>query len=368
MSALLWLLALVLANVVLFGLPLLPALREWRKRGNAPLFIPADDEAGIGYFAERFRQRLAADWDTATLFEEAGAGTMAFLPTLEASREALPATIVAQYRLVSGVVVGVPALDVAEQPTLVGDVVRLVTGTHQLGEIYARDRLDVPSGSVIRAALCDGDMRLGPGSGVLRWAHAQRLEAGAGARVMGRASAREVIALDAACRFERLAAPEIHFAGGADDDRTGSERDALRPWIADPKARVTRESGGRLLCTGQVDIPPGSLVEGHLIVRGRLTLGAGCRVTGGIKVHGPLTLGAGTCVEGALFATGEIRLGEGCTAGGPVSSARGVHLAAGCRVGRRNRPTSLIAPVVSVGARCTCHGSLWARTNGRVDG
>lgn len=368
MTALLWLLALVLANVLLFGLPLLPALREWRKRGNAPLFIPADDEAGIGYFAERFRQRLAADWDTATLFEETGADLAAFLPTLQASRDDLPAAIVAQYRLVSGVVVGVPALDVAEQPTLVGDVVRLVTGTHQLGEIYARDRLDVPDGSVIRAALCDGDMRLGPGSGILRWAHARRLDADTGARVMGRASAREAIALDASCRFERLAAPEIRFAGGADDDRPGFDQETLRPWVADPKARVTRESGGRLLCTGHVDIPAGSLVDGHLIVRGRLTLGAGCRITGGIKVHGALTLGAGSCVEGALFATGEIRLGERCTVGGPVSSARGVHLAAGCRVGGRHRPTSLVAPVVSVGTRCTCHGSLWARTNGRVDG
>ena len=368
MNALVWLLALVLANAALLGLPLLPALREWRKRGNAPLFIPADDEAGIGYFAERFRQRLAADWDTATLFEEESVEGIPFLSTLEAARGALPTTIMAHYRLVSGGVVGVPALDVAEQPTLVGDVVRLASGTHQLGEIYARDRLDAPGGSVIRAALCDGDMRLGAGSGILRWVHARRLHAGAGSRVMGRASARDTIALDAGCRFERLAAPEIRFAGGADADAVATTQETLQSWLADAKSRVTHESGGRLLCTGNVGIPAGSLIDGHLIVRGRLTLGAGCRVTGGIKVHGPLTLGAGTRVEGALFATGEIRLDAGCSVDGPVSSARGIRLAAGCRVGRRERPTSLVAPNVSVGARCTCHGSLWARTNGRVDG
>lgn len=367
MSAALWLLLLLVANATLFALPLLPALREWRKRGNAPLFIPADDEAGIGYFAERFRQRLAADWDSAKLFEEANPASD-FMATLVSARDALPAGITAQYRLVSGDVVGVPALATAEQPTLVGDVVRLIGGTHQLGEVYARERLDAPRGSVIRAALCDGDLRLGPGSGILRWAHAARLEAGVGSRVMGRASAREVIALDAGCEFERLAAPEIRFAGGAPDAATPAENGMLHPWVADPKARVAHEAGGRLLCVGDIAIPDRSLVDGHLIVRGNLTLGMGCRVTGGIKVHGALTLGDGTFVAGAVFATGEIQLGSGCAVDGPVSSARGVRLAPGCRVGHRNRPTSLVAPRVSIGHRCTCHGSLWARTNGRVEG
>lgn len=358
-----WLLLLVLANAVLFGLPLLPALREWRKRGNAPLFIPADDEAGIGYFADRFRQRLAADWDSATLFE-AGSDEP-FAAALQAASESLPEGIVAQYRIACGDVVGVPSLATSEQPTLVGDVVRLIRGTHQLGEIYARDQLDAAGGSVIRAALCDGALRLGPGSGILRWAHGVRVEAGPGSRMMGRVSARDVVTLDAGCRFERLSAPELRFAGGA------AEHDAApmpsRRWVAGGKARVAHESGGRLLCTGHVEIPDGSLVDGHLIVRGRLTLGAGCRVTGGIKVHGPITLGEGTHVVGAMFATGEIRLGERCVVDGPVSSARGIRLAPGCRVGRRERPTSLVAPAVSIGHHCTCHGSLWARTNGRVD-
>lgn len=368
MSAALWLLLLLVANATLLALPLLPALREWRKRGNAPLFIPADDEAGIGYFAERFRQRLAADWDSATLFEEANLAGEDFVAKLRAMRDALPQAITTQYRLVSGDVVGVPALATAEQPTLVGDVVRLIGGTHQLGEIYARERLDAPRGSVIRAALCDGDMFLGPGSGMLRWAHAARLEAGAGSRVMGRASARHAIALDQGCQFERLAAPEIRFAGGAPDVAPDRSTSGLQRWVADPKARVAHESGGRILCSGHVDVPPGSLVEGHLIVRGRLTLGAGSHVTGGIKVHGALQVGDGVHVAGAVFATGDIRFGADCTVDGPISSARGVHLAPGCRVGRTDRPTSLVAPVVSIGRGCTCHGSLWARTNGIVEG
>jgi hypothetical protein len=364
MSGVLWLLLLVVANALLFGLPLLPALREWRKRGNAPLFIPADDEAGIGYFAERFRQRLAADWDSASLFEPGA--DLELAPALQAAGKMLPDAIVAQYRIASGDVVGVPTLATAEQPTLVGDAIRLVRNTHQLGEIYARKALDAPGGSVIRAALCDGAMRLGPGSGILRWAHGVHVEAGAGSRMMGRVSARDFVALDAGCRFERLSAPELRFAGGAPEQEPVAA--PTRRWVADARARVAHESAGRLLCTGDVAIPAGSLVDGHLIVRGRLTLGAGCRVTGGIKVHGPLTLADDTHVVGAMFATGEIRLGERCTVEGPVSSARGIRLASGCRVGRRNRPTSLVAPDVSIGHRCTCHGSLWARTNGRVDG
>lgn len=365
MTPALWLLLLFVANVALFCLPLLPAFAEMRKRGNAPLFIPADDEAGIGYFAQRFRQRLAADWNSATLFEPDAPPHPDYAAAVRAAHAALPASIGAQYRVVEGELRGVPRLDSAEQATVVTATLRLARGTHLLGEAYAHARLDAPGGSVLRAVLCDGELVLGPGSGILRWAHARRVTAGDGSRLMGRLSARESIALGRGCQFERLAAPELRFGAGAGEPPA---REApTRAWIADARARVVRESLDRLLCNGDVAVPPNSLVDGQLIVRGRLTLGAGCEVRGGIKVHGTVVFGDDIHVRGALFASGDVTLGMRCAVDGPVSSAGAVRLGAGCRVGRRNQPTSLVASVVSVAPGCTCHGSIWARTNGRVD-
>ena len=360
-----WLLLLFAANVALFCLPLLPAFAEMRKRGNAPLFIPADDEAGIGYFAQRFRQRLAADWNSATLFEPDAPPDPAYAGALRAAHAALPASIGAQYRAVEGELRGAPRLDSAEQPTVVADTLRLARGTHLLGEAYAHARLEAPGGSVLRAVLCDGELALGPGSGILRWAHARRVVAGDGSRLRGRLSAGESTALGRGCQFDRRAAPGLHFGGGTPGL---PEREApTRAWIADAHARVVRESLDRLLCSGDVSVPPGSLVDGQLIVRGRLTLGAGCHVRGGIKVHGAVVLGDDVRVSGALFASGDVTLGMRCAVDGPVSSAGAVRLGAGCRIGRSNQPTSLVAPVVSIAPGCTCHGSIWARTNGRVD-
>ncbi|HSR64085.1 MAG TPA: hypothetical protein VLM17_00555 [Xanthomonadaceae bacterium] len=365
MTPALWLLLLFAANVALFCLPLLPAFAEMRKRGNAPLFIPADDEAGIGYFAERFRQRLAADWNSATLFEPGGPGDAGYVATLGAAHAALPASIAIQYRMAEGELRGAARLDAAEQPTVVGGTLRLARGTHLLGEAYAHARLDAPGGSVLRAVLCDGELVLGPGSGILRWAHARRIATGDGSRAMGRLSATESLSLGRGCQFERLSAPELRFGGGAAaQDPTPA---STRGWVADRRARVVRESLDRLLCNGDVSIPPGSLVDGQLIVRGRLTLGAGCHVRGGIKVHGPVALGDDVVVSGAVFASGDATFGMRCSVDGPVSSAGVVRLGAGCRIGRMEHPTSLVAPVVSVAPGCTCHGSIWARTNGRVD-
>lgn len=365
MTPALWLLLLFAANVALFCLPLLPAFAEMRKRGNAPLFIPADDEAGIGYFAVRFRQRLAADWNSATLFEPDAPAGAACADALRAAHAALPASIGAQYRVVDGDLRGVARLDSAEQVTVVADTLRLARATHLLGEAYVQTRLDAPGGSVLRAVLCDGDLALGPGSGILRWAHARRVSAGDGSRMMGRLSATESITLGRGCQFERLSAPELRFGNGAAGQAARSA--PTRAWIADARAHVVRESLDRLLCSGDVSVPAGSLVDGQLIVRGRLTLGAGCHVRGGIKVHGPVVLGDEVCVSGALFATGDATLGMRCAVDGPVSSAGVVRLGAGCRIGRADQPTSLVASVVSVAPGCTCHGSIWARTNGRVD-
>ena len=369
MSTLAWFGLLLLANVGMFWLPLLPALREWRRHDSDPLRIPADDEAGTDYFAERFRLRLAADWDDATLFARQSAEDAGAWPRFQDAVARLPSPISSRYRLATGdgVVRGERSLRERELPVLVGDQVELAAGGNYLGEIFARERIVIAAGSVIRAALCDGRIELGAGCGVLRWVHARQVVIGAGARVAGRVSASTEIRIAPDCRFERLSAPIIAFGNGA----TPAALPAQGLPEADP-ARLSdaewQPAARRWLCTGDLSIPDGHAVDGHLVVRGHLRIGSHCRIEGSIKAHGGASIGPGTRVAGAVFAHGPIEIADGCTLAGPLSSSRGILLGDGCTVGAIDALASLAAPSITVSGHCTCHGSLWARSHGTTCG
>jgi len=372
MSWLLWLGLLVAANAALFLLPLLPALAEWRRR-SLPLHIPFDDEAGIIYFADRFRQRLAADWGNALLFAPAAGPSTAMVPigqSLHAIAAQLPTPVRRQYRIAEAgeVVKGVPRLGTAEQPTLIGDVVRLAVNTHYVGEIYARDRLHALGGNVIRAVLCDGAIELDRGCGVLRWAHGRSIVVAEGSRAMGRLSAIETIAVGQGCSFERLSAPVLWFGGSATKPPASPASKAGRTLVAAdfPDAGIEYQPGSsRWLCDGDLAIPDDSVIDGSLVVRGRLRIGARSRIHGSLKAHGEIVIATDCRIDGAVFADGAISIAERCQLNGPLASAGHVMLGDDCVVGRPGRPTSVVAPTITVG-RCTCHGVTWARRNGRT--
>lgn len=369
MSAYGWFLLLLAANVILFWLPLVPALREWRDRSGEPLYIPADDETGTDYFAERFRQRLMADWDDAGLFSPrphprlgGNAGN-----DLQQAAQHLPAGIAARYRAVTdgSEVQGERHPHDGAQPVLVGQRIRLAPGCSYLGEIYARDELVVREGGLLRAVLCDGAIELGAGCGVLRWAHGQRITLGPHSRAAGRLSASEHIQVANGCRFERLSAPRIVFGKGAD------AVDPPHPAGASLPVDLSRTHGvewqgetGRWLCDGDLDIGDNLLVDGHLIVRGNLRIGAGCLLRGSVKVYGSATLGSGSSIAGAMFARGTIDVGAGCELAGPLSSSHAIQIGNGCRIGTGSRMSSLAAPDILIAGDCTCHGSIWARNEG----
>lgn len=366
---------LVAANLMLLALPLLPALLELRRRGLQPLHIPADDEAGIRYFADSFRRHLEADLGPTALFgpgADAGGTGIQSVP-LPAPAGA-GATIAAQYRFASSAAAqpyGSPRALTSSEPVLVGDVVELASGSDYLGEIYARHALTASHGSLIRAILCDGAITLGTQCGILRWAHARRIVVGAGSRAMGRVSATESLHLGPNCAFERISAPTILIGAHARRDAGGktaspgrvvaaltrlAESDRLR-W--DP---MTHRWMGR----GLLEIADHCAIEGNMVVHGDLVLGSGCAVHGSIKCHGSIMIGRGTTIDGNCFALKRIHLGADASVTGQVSSLTSIQIDSGCVLGRLSRPASTIASELTISGDCVFHGSLWARATGRT--
>lgn len=369
-----WLALLVLANAALLLLPMLPALAEWRRRDARPLYIPDDDETGIEYFAARFRQHLLEDWhgDPFFLAREPG-GSITAMPAQQVALAPVPAGLAGRYRIAApGIpVVGRDGAGRTLEPVLVGGDLLLAEGHDYLGDIYARTRLSSPGGSVIRAVLCDGDVELGPRSGILRWAHARNLRIGAGSRVLGRLSALESVALGTDCRFQRVKAPVIDTGPGRDWPGIPAPiRNDAQPRDADaapePDMLQWQQHSARWTCDGDTMLPPGCVVDGDLIVRGNLRLGAGCVIHGSIKAYGDVEIGPGSQVLGSCFSRGRIGVRHNTRILGQLSSIAAISFEDGCMVGRPGRPASTIAPDISIKGTCRFHGSLWARDNGRI--
>ncbi|MDQ3038497.1 MAG: polymer-forming cytoskeletal protein [Pseudomonadota bacterium] len=381
MNHLAWLALLVAANVALLLLPMLPALREWRRPPPKPLFIPEDDEAGIEYFAASFRQRLATDWNNDPFFlasPPASADTgLLVLPADSTASMVVPTAHVGEYRIArAGTLIDGPnASGRALEPVLIGDAIEIAGGKDYLGDIYARSSLRGSGQNIIRAALCDGDIALGPGSGILRWAHAHNLYIGNGSRIPGRISALSSITLGTGCRFVRVKAPAIDLGPqGTWPSSAPSNGVDPRPLRADAEDQLPTASDGmhwhrdtaRWTSDGDIELPAGSVLTGDLIVRGNVTLGAACTIQGSIKSYRDVIMGIGTVIEGSCFARGKIVLKQSSRVFGQLSSIMAITCEDGCTVGRPGRPASTIAPDITIIGTCRFHGSLWARNSGRI--
>ena len=186
-------------------------------------------------------------------------------------------------------------------------------------EVYCLGNIDAGPGSAFRAVGCDGELRLGAGCSVSRWAAAEGpLTAGEGASLGVSAASAKSIALSGGCVFRSLFAPEII---------TGPSTAALPPFP---------------LLAGAAELPPGR-TEGSLISRSPVRLKAGTELNGSVKSHASVLLEDGVKVSGGIFAEGDIYIGRNCLIGGNVFSQGSALLGSGTVVGAHGGVKSVIA-------------------------
>lgn len=360
-----WLAAFLAVTAIVFMLPLLPALVEWRRRADAaPLTVVRAHDGQITHFAATFRRFLEAN-----------------LPPLDDD----PAHVHAvrdialndggSCQVVGGD--GVPRLDDAELAA--GATRTMVVGRAPLSlpdgvlfetEMYAAQGIAGGSRNALRALLSDGDVLLGDGIGIIRWAHAAgRFACGPGSRLAGRVSSDTAIHLQRDTTFGRMRAPVILF--GDDGDGDGGPA-GVRPAHADARATLARPADllddgcGRWLVGGALDIAGATAHRGDLVVRGALTVGRGSRIDGGCKGQGWVDVGADAVIAGAVVSTGRLHIGAGARIAGPVVAEGTVVIDAGSVIGSPSAPTTVTADRVRVAEGAVIHGSVWPRIEGTV--
>lgn len=345
-------------------LPLAPALREWRRPTDvAPLRVAQLSAVDARHFARGFEvyveSHLSAVLDAIGPGDDSAEGVMPDgTPYLVAGADGRPRITAAERA----------GNDVQRVVASAGDL-RLWEGVRFRREAYARGSLEVGEAATVRAAMADGDVRLMPRSRSLRWVHAaDTVVAGADCVLHGRVTAGESITIAVGAVFERLNAPRLRLGAGPDAASVPGPTPAradLRVLEPDEVPHLV-STEVRWLVDGDLTVPADRLVPADVVATGRIRIGTGARVEGGLKSHGDLELGRGVRVEGAAVAGGSLSVGARSRVHGPALAERVIELADGAVVGAPNHPTTVSAPRIRAGVDVVCHGTVWARVEGRT--
>ena len=342
-----WLLLFLLTALVMV-LPMAPALREWRHPSDAsPLHIDNEDALDPFFLARDFTARLSAA--IAGGQRHLGPKAIALVPkTGDWPLSAAEASQGCSSRIwhCSGSAV-------------------LPAGVRFLAEVAARDGLRSADAGTCHALWTGGRLQVGAQSTVLRWAHGQEVDVGAGCHLAGRVSADRVITLSGDSTFSLLHAPLVQF-----EPAMPRPSARLLPRLADAESTLPRHvrwdpTAGRGSSDETILVEGRRGWRGDLVSRGDIVLGARCRVEGSLKARGSIRIEAGCVVGGSLVAEGAIELGPDTAVLGSVVSERSVVLGAGCVVGAPGRPATVAAPNIDVGPSVLVHGTLWAGGCGR---
>lgn len=352
-----WMFVFAMCIMLLFALPMMPAINEWRhKRDAKPLRVVREHDGKVTHFAAGFQRFLKEN-----------------LPASRSAAQVTDAVLAngSSCQFVGGQ--GVPSFTPAEaaakstRKLFIGDVpLVLPTGYFFEAEMYAAQGIESGSWNTIRALLSDGSVQLGEGTDIIRWAHATNtIEFGHGSRLYGRISSDTAICLHQKTLFGRMHAPVIRFGAQALTEAPGFVAEPeLRPWKM--QSRVLTQGAGRTLLLGDLDLPESIRHDGSLVVRGRLKVGRASLINGSIKTSRRLALARGVRVSGAVVSAQDMLMEPDCRVAGPVVAERRLVLKSGCVIGTPTHPTTITADEVLIEEGVTVHGTIWPRKEGRV--
>jgi predicted acyltransferase (DUF342 family) len=348
----------------LLALPFAPALVEWRRRSDAePLHVEHDSTVSPRHFAVRFREFVATHVQP----------SIDTCRTIGRSREIdLPENERCLVVHRSDALLATDELP----PSRELDRVLAACGDLQLPSRFVFTREIYAPGSVYawrdvtcRAILARQDIVMGTRATVLRWAHAgNEFRVGPGSSLYGRLTAGREIHFEGPCVFERLNAPRILL--GEPDPAAAAPR-ALSPTTRSPMRAEDLTApvdvdGARWLVRRDVRVPAGALVRSDVVVLGAARIGRRARIEGGIKSHGTLFLEEDVVVEGSVVSDRSVVLSKGCRVLGPILAEETIYIHPGAIAGTPDKPTTVSAWTILVALGAVCHGTMWARNEGRV--
>jgi len=328
-------LILLLTFVLLFALSFYFGFREWlHPEDNAPIPVDVEYVRVENYFGNSFRAKMQ-EWlesaRPAELLEPLKPPVEAVLEKSNGERILL---------LNAGQFGGDREHD--ELVCCDGDL-SLADQSVFRREVYCRGKVETGAGVQLQALAADRDVTLGLDNDVARWVDANgKVWVRRGTVVHSRVSSQESIQLDLSVTAQSLFAPLIFTSGyrptpgytapeegnskGPANGTTSKAPESLPP-------NVTRLASDTLLVRGDMELKPGSRVDGNLIVQGTLRSGPDCIFLGDVKA-GKVHLGPRNAVSRNLVSGSTLAVGESGRIAKAVVAETDILLSPGTRVGQ----------------------------------
>ena len=341
----LMLVAFAMACAVLFALPFVPAISEWRHpTDSAALPVPPDHAADIDHFARRLRADAQA---------RLGRGQPTGYEAFDLIAPDVPTTAWGEAR---------------DRLLVCGDV---ATGAaiFAFQPVYVDGNLRAGPGCAFSSLYTAGDLELGEASKIADWAHADgELRLGGGSTALRRVSAGTALKLSAPCWFERLHAPLVRLgkAPALPAEAPVPARPVQQTATYATLAHAVERTPALYMVRGDCALPEHRVYRGSLVVTGFLTVGSFTTVVGDIKARGGIALGEGAVVHGAITCEQSVHLLPGALVLGPVVCEGDVLLGTRTVVGLHDALTTVSGRCIVAEEGATVHGTLWAHEIGMV--
>lgn len=343
---------LILLTGVLLTVPIVPAIVELQRKTDAqPLLVIQKHAGEIRHFSDGFRAYISE-----------------LKPILQACQNSGRAS--------SGTLKDkAPYLVLGGSPDILLDKVRSRDGTY-FAVIVACSDLFLPSNTTFRrefyskgkfvgdrrnnyrAILGENDVRIGPNSIVMRWAHSVGVfSASYDCGLYGRISSDTLIHLERGCKFVRLNAPRIElgsiFTGKIDSPKFLPDAPLV------PK---------RFLYDNDFELQAGQMFRGNVVTRGNFIARKNTKIIGSVKSNKKMTLEEGVLITGSVISSDHMEIGSNCILHGPVIAERALCIESGTRLGTQTKPTTVSSPKIFAKENVVIFGTLWAREHGEVVG
>ncbi len=243
-----WHLLLITLTLILFFLPLLPALQEWRlKEDIMPLRILQTHTGDIRYFSGVFNDFIQNKISALTGHFIRGQYKALHCYFIEQGESFVPNRKESQYQKVRRMIVAFGALCLPNHFTF-------------SRELYAKQALTGGINNHFLAVFSEGLFSIGRGSTLSLFAHAHTISAERDCHLTGRVSATEEIALAEDCTFMRLNAPCVKFGTGLFQSAAKSVQESA-PF---PNLRSDSHPDNRLVSGVDMEIPEYGIVWGDI--------------------------------------------------------------------------------------------------------
>jgi len=327
------------ATGTMLAAPLIPSLRELRRRRDAAPLPTRSDDGKIDNFARSMREYMEPLTRQQRKFCTMRDGLIGQVLHMEDIAN-LAGTLV-------------------ETPTFAPHSLVFPLPVCFTHELYVRGNLQLADDSMLRAALVEGDADLGERTTVARWIHAEgTLDAGPHAHLYGRVSSAKSLILRQGTLFERVGAVNIYAGVPAT-----SWYESSPLW----KGKSLMEMRlGRVRSNGDFHLRDSDAFQGHIVAAGKVAIEDNVLVIGSVKARTDLEIGSGTQVEGTVVSRGRMAIGGRCYIKGPVMCEEELVIGPGTQIGTPASPTTVSAPRIRISPGAMVCGTLWAREAGEV--